>query len=219
MNVDIYNKIRTAGLDMSSPAIGVGNQAISAVNQADQALQPLEALGVIDSNLLQGVRSSLNLANGSLIGSVSHITSTANDALRLSSMAQQVNKLDALSSAVPSSCFNTEALFASVNGACDEMFDGIGGMANDISKKVSDYLLGVISSSELEAFLSGISSEIQAGIDFLSDRLESETALFSELKDKVLASSLAQSIESLWNNPCTQSILETTLPPDIKALL
>lgn len=219
MNIAIYNQIRSSGLNMTSPAVDVGNQAILAVNQADQALQPLEALGVIDTGILQSTKQSLQLANSSVTGSVSHIAGTAGDALRLSSMAQQVNKLDALSNAVPSSCFNTEALFSSVNGGCDEMFNGIGNIAGGISKKVADYIAGSISTSELEAYLSGVGADLQSGMDDLTNRLTSELELLTDLKDKIQSSSLAQSIESLWNNPCTKSVLDTTLPPDIKALL
>ncbi|MBF4249585.1 DUF7217 family protein [Vibrio anguillarum] len=219
MNIDIYNKIKSGGLVMTSPAVDVGNQALSQVNQADQALEPLESLGIIDLGVLQTARSALSLSNSSLTGSVTHIASTANDSLRLSSMAQQVNKLDALSNQVPSSCFNSEAMFASVNGACDELFNQIGGVASEISKKVSDYLSGLIDASELESYLAGVGGLLQGGIDGLASKLSSETGLLKEMAEKIQASSLAQSIEALWKNECTQGVLDTTLPPDIKALL
>ncbi|WP_140347607.1 DUF7217 family protein [Vibrio parahaemolyticus] len=219
MNIDIYNKIRTSGLSMTSPAVDVGNQALNQVNQADQALQPLENLGVIDLGVLQDARNALSSANNGLTGSVSHIANTANDSLRLSSMAQQVNKLDALSNQVPSSCFNSEALFASVNGACDELFNQIGSLASDISSKVADYFSGVISISELESFLSGIGGMLSEAVDGLASKLAAESELLNEMAEKIKASSLAQSIEALWKNECTQAVLDTTLPPDIKALL
>ncbi len=219
MNINIYNQIRSTGLNMTSPAVGVGNAALAEVNAADAALQPLEDLGVVDTDILQQARSSLGQANSSLTGGVSQIATTANDSLRLSGMAQQVNRVDALVGQVPSSCFNTEAMFASVNGACDELFNAVGDVAKQISDKVAAYLAGSVDLSELESFLSGVGSALQGSLDGLADKFASETALLQELKDKIEASSLAQSIEALWNNPCTQAVLDTTLPPDIKAHL
>lgn len=219
MNIDLYKHIQANGLNMTSPAVGIGNNALSAVNQADNALQPLENLGLVDVNILQSARQTLNMANSSVTGTVSHIAQTANDSLRLSSMASQVNKLDALVNVVPSSCFNSEALFASVNGACDELLNSIADTSAQITNKVSDYLNGLIDTSALEAFLAGIGNSLQSFLDDLSAKLLAELELLNELKDKIQASSLAQSILALWNNPCTQAVLDTTLPPDIKALL
>ncbi len=219
MNSDIYNKILSNGLQMSSPSIDVGNNALVAVNQADSVLAPLENLGVIDNDILQSTRSSLSKANSGVTSTVSHIALTANDSLRLSSMTNQVNNLDAQVQGVPSSCFNSEALFSSVNGGSDELFTALGDIAGQISQKVADYLSGVINISELESFLSNTWGFLQSNIDGLASKLAAENQLLTELKNKIQASSMAQSIEALWKNPCTQSVLDTTLPSDIKSLL
>ncbi len=219
MNSDIYNKILSNGLQMSSPSIDVGNSALVAVNHADSVLAPLENLGVIDNDILQSTRSSLSKANSGVTSTVSHIALTANDSLRLSSMTNQVNNLDALVYGVPSTCFNSEALFSSVNGVCDEALNTISDTAEQISEKVADYTNDLISASELEAFLSSMAVFFQSDVDSLALQLIAENALLTELKNKIQASSTAQSIEALWKNPCTQSVLDTTLPSDIKALL
>lgn len=218
MNIDIYNKIKSGGLAMTSPSVGVGNQAISQLNQVSDALGPLESLGV-DLAVLNSAKASLSLANASLTGGVSHIASTASDSLRLGSLAAQANRLDALVGSVPSSCFNTEALFATVNGAVDEAFNAINGVASDLSSKIADFISGNLSLAELESALSSIGDELQAGLDSIKGMIDKELALLTELGEKIQASSLAQSIEALWNNPCTQAVLDQTLPSDIKALL
>ncbi|MGI2068107.1 DUF7217 family protein [Shewanella sp. MF08487] len=219
MNIDLFKKIQSGGLSFSSPSIGVGNQAISAVNQADNALSPLESLGVVNPGILSSTRQLLSSTNGSLLGNVSQITAMSNDTLRLSSMAQQANKLDALTNQVPSSCFNTEALFATVNGACDEFFNAIGDAANSIIEKVAAYFSGSMSSSALESFLSGIAEIFQSALSSIADRFSAEQSFLTDMKNKLMASSLAQSIESLWNNDCTRAALDMTLPDNIKALL
>lgn len=219
MNIDLFKKIQSGGLSFSSPSIGVGNQAISAVNQADNALRPLESLGVVNPDILASTRQLLSSANGSLLGNVSQITAMSNDTLRLSSMAQQANRLDALTNQVPSSCFNTEALFATVNGACDEFFNVIGDAANSIVEKVAAYFSGSMSSSALESFLSGIAEMFHSAMNSIAERFAAEQRFLADMKNKLMASSLAQSIEALWNNDCTRAALDKTLPENIKALL
>lgn len=219
MNIDLFKKIQSGGLSFSSPSIGVGNQAISAVNQADNALRPLESLGVVNPDILASTRQLLSSANGSLLGNVSQITAMSNDTLRLSSMAQQANRLDALTNQVPSSCFNTEALFATVNGACDEFFNAIGDAANSIVEKVAAYFSGSMSSSALESFLSGIAEMFHSAMSSLAERFAAEQRFLTDMKNKLMASSLAQSIEALWKNDCTRAALDKTLPENIKALL
>ncbi|MCS6257465.1 DUF7217 family protein [Shewanella baltica] len=219
MNIDLFKKIQSGGLSFSSPSIGVGNQAISAVNQADNALSPLESLGVVNPGILSSTRQLLSSTNGSLLGNVSQITAMSNDTLRLSSMAQQANKLDALTNQVPSSCFNTEALFATVNGACDEFFNAIGDAANSIIEKVAAYFSGSMSSSALESFLSGVAEIFKSALSSIADRFSAEQSFLTDMKNKLMASSLAQSIEALWKNDCTRAALDMTLPDNIKALL
>lgn len=218
MNIDIYNKIKSGGLAMTSPSVDVGNQAISQLNKVSDALGPLESLGV-DLAVLDSVKASLSLANAGLTGGVSHIASSASDSLRLGSLAAQANRLDAMVGSVPSSCFNTEALFATVNGAVDDAFNAINSVANDLSRKIADFISGDLSLSELELILSTVGDELKAGLDSISGMIDKELGLLAELGEKIQACSLAQSIEALWSNPCTQAVLDQTLPPDIKALL
>ena len=219
MNQNLYKNILENGLTLKSPSAAIGSNALSEIRKTEEALKPFEALGTIDSNVLRDTKNALNIANTGLSSSVSHITNSANKSLQHVSLAKQVNRLDSTINLVPSSCFNSEALFGSVTGACDHLFNGISDMTKGITAKISGFVSGVISQLELEAYLKKMSGLINAATEKISDLLKAETELLNEILSKIKASSLAQSIEALWNDPCAKSILNQTLPAEIKAFI
>ncbi|MFM2477370.1 hypothetical protein [Celerinatantimonas sp. MCCC 1A17872] len=219
LNIPVYQSILTQGLSLTSPAVAVGQTTINALTTADAALEPLTSRLDLDVSVIDEARSVINSANSTATSSVSTIASRAEDSLRLGSLTRYVNQIDAYVNDVPSSCYNTQSAFSSVFGSCDDYFDSMTGYANTLTDKVADFLSGSLGSSDFENYLASLGDLFSPMVDGISNLLSKEASVISEIEAKVKASSLAQSIASLWNDSCTQELMATTLPDDIQGLL
>lgn len=220
LNLNIYQHIMNNGLTISNPAVDAGRETSSQLMALETALSnpALDLLG-IDLAVLTSARDSIASTNTNITGSVNAMATTADSAIQMSSMAQQVNRLDAMSDAVPSSCSNTTELFGSIQGENDAAFAVVDESASALSQAIIDFMGGVIELDEFETLLTTLSDYMSAADGDISSLLSKETAKASEIKNKITSSAIAQNIAMLWDNPCSKAVMNDVLPDEIKGLL
>lgn len=218
LDLDLYSYIHQNGMKLVSPATDIANQSIGALTNVEQLLNPISLPGV-DLDVIERTKNAISSANMSMNNTISHISANVNKTLSISSIASQANQIDAFLGGVPSSCFNTDAIMGMVMGAANDLLSYIGDKANQINKAIADFMAGLTDSSQLDAFLSSLSDEIDDLISSVEAFVNAEKALWDEVIEKIKASSLAQTLTQLWNNPCTRAILEQTVPDDMKQFL
>lgn len=219
LNIPIYQHIRENGLKLTSPSVAKGREASAALSRARQALKPLSEHTGLDLSLIDSSQQLLNDYETTTTSSTDTIASRANDSLRLGSLSRYVNQIDAAESAVPSSCYNTEAAFSSVLGSCDDAFDSIIEGATQVAKAIGDYVAGSSTAKALESVLSGLGDLFGPLVKSIGHQLSKEADVIKSIEAKVKASSMAQSIAALWKDPCTQVLMQTTLPDVIQGHL
>lgn len=220
LNLNIYQHIMSNGLTISNPAVDAGRETSSQLMALETALNnpALDFLG-IDSAVLASARDSIASTNTNITGSVNAMATTADNAIQMSSMAQQVNRLDAMSEGVPSSCANTSELFGSIQGETDEAFSMVAESVGSLSQAIMDFIGGLIELDEFETLLATLSDGMSKAESEISGLLSKEVAKAAEIKNKITSSAIAQNIAMLWDNPCTKAIMSNVLPDDIKGLL
>lgn len=220
LNLDIYQLIMSNGLKISNPAVNAGRETSNQLMALETALNnpALDLLGV-DLTVLTSARDSIASTNTNITGSVNAMATTADNAIQMSSMAQQVNRLDALSEAVPVSCSNTTELFGSIQGENDAAFAVVDESASALFQAITDFMSGVIELDEFETLLTTLSDYMSAADREISSLLGKEAAKALEVKNKITSSAIAQNIAMLWDNPCSKAVMNDVLPDDIKRLL
>ncbi|MCL9783663.1 hypothetical protein M9194_19750 [Vibrio sp. S4M6] len=220
MSIDIYKAImQGGGLNLSSPSITLGSDAIRDITSLQTSLDDPLLEPLVDSSVLSATKSTINTANISANSSLDHMTTTVNDSLILTSRSNAINKLDARVDGLPKGCDNTSNLFGSIQGEADEAFTQAQSKANELNKGIADFLEDKISSTELESMMTSASSSIGTAVASISSLTNGEQSLGMTLLDKLAAYSQSQTIETLWKDPCTQGVLQTVLPKNIKDLL
>ncbi|KEQ11284.1 hypothetical protein GZ77_26080 [Endozoicomonas montiporae] len=215
LNKELYDKILGDGLNIQSPADAEISQASDQLSTAIEELEQLSALGVDVDDAI----ASLQSTQSELDGASSHINNQKPELTRQLGQADMVNRLDAVGSDIPSGCFNTAGSTGMITGGFNDLFSGIGSGAADISKAIARYLNGEISESELLALLGGLTSSMGGLVASIGKAIAGENSLLAELARKVSAMSLSQQLSGLWGNPCSQAVLDQTLPEDVKDLL
>lgn len=220
LNLNIYQHIMNNGLTISNPAVNAGRKTSKQLMALEKALNnpALDLLG-INLAVLTSARDRIASTNTNITGSVNAMATTADNAIQMSSMAQQVNRLDAMSDAVPSSCSNTTELFGSIQGENDTAFATVDKAANALSQAITDFMSGAIELDEFETLLTTQSNYMSAADSKISSLLNKEAAKASEIKNKIKSSAIAQNIAMLWNNPCSKAVMNDVLPDEIKGLL
>ncbi len=220
LNLDIYQLIMSNGLTVSNPAIDAGRETNAQLAALETELNdPALDLLNIDMSVLTSARDSITSTNTNVIGSVNTMATTADNAIQMSSMAQQVNRLDAMVDGIPASCANTTELFGSIQGESDAAFAVVNESAGALSQAIKDFTAGLIDAIEFEALLTTLTGYMSAADLELSGLLSKEAAKAAEVKNKIMSSAIAQNIAMLWDNPCSQAVMNDVLPDDIKGLL
>ncbi|OCH21594.1 DUF7217 family protein [Aliivibrio logei] len=220
LNLDIYQLIMSNGLKISNPAVNAGRETSNQLMALETALNnpALDLLGV-DLTVLTSARDSIASTNTNITGSVNAMATTADNAIQMSSMAQQVNRLDALSGAVPASCSNTTELFGSIQGENDAAFAVINKAVSALFQAINDFIGGLIDVDAFATWLATITDTLSLADSDIAALLSKELAKANEIKNKITSSAIAQNIAMLWDNPCSKSVMNDVLPDDIKRLL
>ena len=219
-NPDLYKAIQSGGLTLSSPSIGIAKNATSELDALSVALDdPSLELMFIDPAILTSTKNAVKAANLSANSSMSHMTTTANNSLQTSSLTKAINTLDAKVDGLPSGCTNTANLFGSIQGESDSDFTELTAFASELIKGLGDFLSGLIDKDELELMMGSISESLGTTVANVESLIKKEVGHLGELINKQQALALSQSIERLFNDDCTKSIMDTVLPPEIKDLL
>ncbi|MCD9525150.1 hypothetical protein [Photobacterium carnosum] len=220
MNTDIYNIIKKNGLGLHSPTLNIITDTTS---ELTKALASVRRLPVITPPLTTGVPQSLinnmttSLASATACASQSaiHIQDNLKNVFTSITQSSMVNNLESLDQ----SCANLTNLTGSITGEIDDFLVGIKNVATQQIKGIEDYLKGLINEIDLQSYLDDLIAQLEPLKKFILTILDKEIALFLDLKNKIESSSLAKSLEALWNNPCAQMLLDHTLPDDLKGLL
>ncbi|WP_367971606.1 hypothetical protein RJD38_21190 [Vibrio scophthalmi] len=218
MNIDIYKALGNGPITMTCPGL---DGAKAAQGQTNDAIRKLNALGLdelqeVDLELINRVESKLGAANTAMDGAMGHMQHLADNALWLSSKSNMVATLDKMAGLPVSSCVNTEKVFGPIAGASDKLFAAGSEVASNISQKVDDYLSGSLDLPEFESFLSDVGGLIDDATAKFDAMVAEGKAIIAEFEKKIMDSSFANAIDAVWNNPCTQAIMQSTLPDDIK---
>lgn len=219
MSIDVYKAIMSGGLNLSSPSVNLGNDAIRDISALESELDNPLLEPLVDTSILSSTKTAIRAANTSANASVFHMTSTLNNSLTLTSRSNAINKLDAKADSVAKGCSNTTNMFGSIQGETDSAFSEMQTKANELSQGISDLLAGVIDASELESMMTSVSDAIGTVVASVESLVSKEQELGKELIQKLEANSVAQVISTLWKDPCTQAVLDTVLPQNIKDLL
>ena len=220
LNLDIYQLIMSNGLKISNPAVNAGRETSNQLMALETALNnpALDLLG-IDLSVLSSARDRIASTNTNIIGSVNAMATTADNAIQMSSMAQQVNRLDALSGAVPVSCSNTTELFGSIQGENDAAFAVINKAVSALSQAINDFIGGLIDVDAFATWLATTTDTLSPADSDIAALLSKELAKANEIKNKITSSAIAQNIAMLWGDPCSKAVMNDVLPDDIKRLL
>ncbi|WP_418113394.1 hypothetical protein RJD40_10600 [Vibrio scophthalmi] len=218
MNIDVYKVLGSGSMSMTCPGI---NEAKAAQSTTNEAIRKLNALGLdelqeVDIALITQIESKLSAATSAMDRTMSHMQSLADNALWLSSKSNMVSTLDTMAGLPVSSCVNTDKVFGPIAGGADKLFTAGSEVASAIGQKVDDYLSGAMSALELEEYLSGVSGLIDDCTAQFDAMVAEGKAIIDEFEQKIMNSGIASAIDAVWNNPCTQAIMQATLPDDIK---
>ena len=220
MNTDIYNIIKDKGLGLHSPTLNIINdtgaelaKALVAVNRLPIIIPPLTT-GVPQS-FIDNITASIASATACTNQSAINIQDNLNNVFTSITQSIMVNNLEG----IDHTCANLTNLTGSITGEIDNFLTGIKDVATQQIKRIEDYLNGAINEADLQSYLDDLIAQLEPLKKFILGIFEKEKALFLELKNKIEASSLTQSLEALWNNPCAQMLLNQTLPDDLKGLL
>ena len=219
-NPNLYKALQSGGLTLSSPSIGIAKSATAELDALSVALDdPLLELMLVDPSILTSTRNAVKVANYSANSSMSHMTTTVNNSLQTSSLTKAINTLDSMVDGLPSGCTNTANLFGSIQGESDSDFTELTGFASELTEGLGDFLFGVIDKDELELMMGSISESLGTTVANVESLIKKEVSHYGELINKQQALALSQSIERLFNDDCTKSIMDTVLPQGIKDLL
>jgi hypothetical protein len=220
MNTDIYNIIKEKGLGLHSPTLNIITdttteltKALAAVNRLPVITPPLTT-GVPQS-LINSMTASLGSATACAGQSAINIQDNLKNVFTSITQSSMVNNLEGLDQ----TCANLTNLTGSITGEIDGFLMGIKDVATQQIKWIEDYLKGLISTIDLQSYLDDLIAQLEPLKKFILDIFEKEKALLLDLLNKIESSSLAKSLEVLWNNPCAQMLLDQTLPDDLKGLL
>lgn len=220
MNTNIYNIIKERGLGLQSPTLNIITDTTSELTKALASVRQLPVIAPplatgIPQSFITNMTASLASATACTSQSAIHIQDNLKNVFTSITQSSMVNNLESLDQ----SCANLTNLTGSITGEIDDFLIGIKHVATQQIKGIEDYLKGLINDVDLQSYLNDLIAQLEPLKKDILDIVDKETALFLDLKNKIESSSLAKSLEVLWNNPCAQTLLDHTLPDDLKGLL
>ncbi|PSU24486.1 hypothetical protein CTM97_00640 [Photobacterium phosphoreum] len=219
MNTDIYNIIKERGLGLQSPTLNIITDTTSELTKALASVRRLPVIAPplttgVPQSFINNMTASLASATACTSQSAIHIQDNLKNVFTSITQSSMVNNLESMES-----CANLTNLTGSITGEIDDFLISIKHVATQQIKGIEDYLKGLINEVDLQSYLNDLIAQLEPLKKSILDIFEKETALFRDLKNKIESSSLAKSLEALWNNPCAQMLLDHTLPDDLKGLL
>lgn len=219
MNTDIYNIIKERGLGLQSPTLNIITDTTSELTKALASVRRLPVIAPplatgVPQSFINNMTASLASATACTSQSAIHIQDNLKNVFTSITQSSMVNNLESMES-----CANLTNLTGSITGEIDDFLIGIKQVATQQIKGIEDYLKGLINDVDLQSYLNDLIAQLEPLKKDILDIVDKETALFLDLKNKIESSSLAKSLEVLWNNPCAQTLLDHTLPDDLKGLL
>ncbi|MCD9474069.1 hypothetical protein [Photobacterium phosphoreum] len=219
MNTNIYNIIKERGLGLQSPTLNIITDTTSELTKALTSVRRLPVIAPplttgVPQSFINNMTASLASATACTSQSAIHIQDNLKNVFTSITQSSMVNNLESMES-----CANLTNLTGSITGEIDDFLISIKHVATQQIKGIEDYLKGLINDVDLQSYLNDLIAQLEPLKKSILDIFEKETALFRDLKNKIESSSLAKSLEALWNNPCAQMLLDHTLPDDLKGLL
>ena len=218
LNLDIYQHVEQSGLGLSSSAISVINESTSALSEFD-ALLISEDLSAVNQDLISQVQTSILEAKADLTTVSNHVAANLEKTLSMGSVVHQVNQVNALVEGSVAEAFNTDSVMGTVMGHANESIAAIAAPADQGIQAVADYTNGVIDATDFELILTTFMEDVNSVKTTILDVINAEKNEWNSVINKLNASSQAQAITALWKHPSTQTLLEHTLPPEIKQYL
>ncbi|MGL4711294.1 MAG: hypothetical protein ACRCWP_01665 [Shewanella sp.] len=221
MNTAIFDLIKgQGGLGLTSPALA---QTADAKASLAKALSQVKALPVATPPLEAGFPSSwLDSVTRELEQSLSQLNDTEqvlaqklSDVLPNISHASIAGRLEG----VPNGCADLALLTGSLTGELEGPLLGLQNAGAFFLTQIDAYLADSVNASALMLAINGQLTALTPLSAFVSTLFSKEQALQDTLINTIGASSLAQTLTLLWDNPCAKALLAQTLPPKLKALL
>lgn len=218
LNLNIYQHVEQSGLGLSSSAISVINESTSALSEFD-ALLISEDLSAVNQDLISQVQTSILEAKADLSTVSNHVAANLEKTLSMGSVVNQVNQINALVEGSAAEAFNTDSVMGTVMGHANESIAAIAAQADQGIQVVADYTNGVIDVAGFELALTSFMEDVSSVNTTVLGVINAEKNEWDSVINKLNASSQAQAITALWKHPSTQTLLEHTLPPEIKQYL
>lgn len=221
MNTAIFDLIKgQGGLGLTSPALA---QTADAKASLAKALSQVKALPVATPPLdagfpaswLDNVTRELEQSLLQLNGTEQTLTQKLADVLPNISHASIVNRIEG----APNGCADLALLTGSLTGELEGPLLGLQRAGAFFLTQINAYLAGSMNDSALMQAFNGQLAALVPLSEFISTLFNKEQALQDTLINTIAASSLAQTLTLLWDNPCAKALLNETLPPELKALL
>ena len=220
MNTDIYAIIKNKGLRLHSPTLNIITDTTTELTKALAAVNRLPIItpslpAGVPQSFINNITASLGSATALAGQSAINIQDNLTDVFTSITQSSMVNNIEGLDQ----TCANLTNLTGSITGEIDDFLAGIKNVATQQIKWIADYLNGIINEADLQSYLNDLMAQLEPFKKAILNIFEKEKALLFDLKNTIASSSLAKSLEALWNDPCAQMLLDHTLPDDLKGLL
>lgn len=221
MNTAIFDLIKgQGGLGLTSPALA---QTADAKASLAKALSQVKALPVATPPLdagfpaswLDNVTRELEQNFSQLNDTEQTLTQKLADVLPSISHTSIANRIEG----APNGCADLALLTGSLTGELEGPLLGLQNAGAFFLTQINAYLAGSLNDSALMQALNGQLAALAPLSEFITTLFSKEQALQDTLINTIAASSLAQTLTLLWDNPCAKALLNETLPPELKALL
>lgn len=223
MDTELYKALLEKPLAMHVPGLTQAQDAQQEINNAIDALgglnNTLPSGEIVNLDKIEKAQSQLNAAMTQIHSATAQMQYVADNAIWLSSKANLVSSLDHAIGLPVSSCFNANTVFDVISGSLDTFFSEGMRVAHALSNKVKECISGSLSWEELEKIINTAIDKINKVKVAINEKVESCKRALKEFEDKIMNSSIATTLRGIYNNPCTKAVLDSTLPPDIKAVL
>lgn len=219
MNDELYDEILNNGLGLNSPSLDLASKTITILNQANESVDSLPVSEIpgdklVPEELIEETHNAINGAVDGVTSSQIHMQSQLDSIFAIINDSASVNRIED----VDGCAYLTEAT-GSVLGEVDTFLQEIVKVALKQMGAITAYLAAQIDVDQLTTLLQGLNSSYDEFENAMAKLISDEVALINELRNKLESSSLAQSLELLWSDPCAQAVLDQTLSPELKDIL
>lgn len=218
MSDALYDEIVTNGLGLSSPSIALADSSISELNSVSSALDALPIAVApapgFTQEWIDAAKAPINSAAVELSAAQSTMQTSCDNLFTHIQMASGVNRIEGASG-----CGDLTNVTGSIMGELDPMLDAISQSAQSQLALIQAYLAGTLEITEFINQFDALGASYQSALNAIQNQFDKESALVSEMVNKVTSSSLAKSVSLLWSDPCAQAVLDNTLSPEVKNIL